>query len=196
MIHKEMGSDSAACSSEESIIDNEEWKTITGFRNYSVSNLGQVRNNKTGRILKVLPDKDGYNRVHLGQGNTSKVHRLVLQEFIGPIPEGMAAEHLNHIRDDNRLSNLRIATHSENHRNKTSYFGHRVEYVDELSENAEALSTHNGHQIDEGFWIDGDEVFRFVAGKFRRLTKRRKGCKLWVNITNADGSQVNVSIDA
>ena len=31
---------------------NEEWRSIDGYLNYQVSNLGRVRNSKTGRILK------------------------------------------------------------------------------------------------------------------------------------------------
>jgi hypothetical protein len=31
----------------------EEWRQIEGYENYSVSDLGNVRNDKTGRILKV-----------------------------------------------------------------------------------------------------------------------------------------------
>ena len=38
----------------------ETFKIIEGFENYSVSNHGNVRNNKTGRIIKTRFDKDGY----------------------------------------------------------------------------------------------------------------------------------------
>ncbi len=41
------------------------------------------------------------------------VHRLVLETFVGPCPEGMEACHNNGIRTDNRLENLRWDTHSE-----------------------------------------------------------------------------------
>lgn len=33
--------------------ENEEWLKIEDFENYEVSNLGKVRNTKTGRILKI-----------------------------------------------------------------------------------------------------------------------------------------------
>jgi len=38
----------------------EEYKKITGFENYSVSNLGNVRNDKRDKMLKPNIDKDGY----------------------------------------------------------------------------------------------------------------------------------------
>jgi hypothetical protein len=41
-------------------------------------------------------------------------HRLVWELYHGPIPDGMHIDHINHIRDDNRLCNLRLASRSEN----------------------------------------------------------------------------------
>lgn len=42
------------------------------------------------------------------------VHRLVLMAHRGPIPEGRVVNHLNGRKADNRLSNLEVATRSEN----------------------------------------------------------------------------------
>ncbi|KAL4473435.1 hypothetical protein ABPG72_012114 [Tetrahymena utriculariae] len=44
-----------------------EWKDIEGFYNYEVSNLGQIRNKKSGRILKVEVIDNKYHRVSLSQ---------------------------------------------------------------------------------------------------------------------------------
>lgn len=42
------------------------------------------------------------------------VHRLVYETFVGEIPKGMNIDHLNTIRDDNRLENLRLCSQKEN----------------------------------------------------------------------------------
>ncbi len=42
----------------------ETYKVIKGFEGYSVSDHGNVKNNKTGRIKKVKANKQGY--VHVG----------------------------------------------------------------------------------------------------------------------------------
>lgn len=47
------------------------------------------------------------------------VHRLVWETFNGPIPEGYEIDHANHVRNDNRLENLRCVTHLENMQNWT-----------------------------------------------------------------------------
>ena len=41
-------------------------------------------------------------------------HRIVYETFVGEIPKGFEIDHINTIRTDNRLENLRIVTRSEN----------------------------------------------------------------------------------
>ena len=55
----------------------EEWHIIQDFPNYCVSNFGNVKNNKTNRIMK-LSIKSGYYQVSLANENYRKgfkVHR-------------------------------------------------------------------------------------------------------------------------
>jgi hypothetical protein len=108
---------------------NEEWRAIPGFSDYEVSNLGRVRSwrikgNTTKpviepRILRKYPSgfQQKYRSVKLykeNKGHTISVHRLVLETFIGPKPEGQETRHLNGISTDNRLDNLAYGTHTEN----------------------------------------------------------------------------------
>jgi hypothetical protein len=57
----------------------------------------------------------GYLCVNFGRGNTRVIHRLVLEAFVGPCPEGSECRHLNGDRTDNRLENLAWGTPAENH---------------------------------------------------------------------------------
>lgn len=98
----------------------EEWKTIEDFPNYMVSSEGRVKNIKYNRLLKPRFNDRGYISFVLynnGKNHTFRVNRLVAQIFI-PNPENKPyIDHINGIRDDNRVCNLRWATHKENMNN-------------------------------------------------------------------------------
>lgn len=84
------------------------FKLIDGFKNYSVSNLGNVKNNKTKRLLKIQK-KSGYSTVSLSNENKLYcflVHRLVAQAFILNPENKLTVNHINHNTHDNRVENL------------------------------------------------------------------------------------------
>ena len=62
--------------------------------------------NSTGRLIVILSKN--------GRRYTCKVHRLVLETFVGPCPQGMEACHNNGNPLDNRVGNLRWDTRSAN----------------------------------------------------------------------------------
>lgn len=93
----------------------EQWKKIEGFENYSVSNNGQVRNDKTGRILKTYKKPSGYIQVQMGRKTVPKyIHRLVAQAFIPNASNKPQINHKNGNKGDNRADNLEWVTASEN----------------------------------------------------------------------------------
>lgn len=99
-------------------ISYEEWRPVIGYEDtYIVSNMGVVKNKKTGRILKQYKEKRGYLRVCLSRKGVSKVwrvHRLVALAFIPNEKNKPFIDHINGKRDDNRVQNLRWCTHEEN----------------------------------------------------------------------------------
>lgn len=108
----------------------EEWRSIPGYADYEVSNLGRVRSYKPWRSqpvphLKVQnANRKGYLSVrlvqHTGEPNrTVEVHTLVALAFIGPRPEGPGGRqirHLNSQSSDNRPENLAYGSYGENQR--------------------------------------------------------------------------------
>lgn len=98
---------------------NEQWKKIQGFENYSVSDLGRVRNDTTGKIISIYHDKGNYSMVYLfdnGKRKAFRVHQLVARMFI-PNPNNY--ETVNHIdtnHDNNEVSNLEWLSVGENSR--------------------------------------------------------------------------------
>ena len=102
----------------------ERWLLIDNWDNYAVSNMGKIKNVRTGKEIKQVENKNGYLMVSIcqnGKKATFRVHRLVALMFI-PNPENK--EEVNHINGDkknNCVSNLEWNTHKENdnHARKT-----------------------------------------------------------------------------
>lgn len=106
---------------------NEIWEDILGYEGfYQVSNMGRVRSldrvtsngkRRIGKILKTRLDKDGYEFLNLsinGKRRIHKVHRLVLETFNPTDDSSLEVNHINEIKDDNRLENLEWVTHKQN----------------------------------------------------------------------------------
>lgn len=90
------------------------WKDIPGFPDYQVSNYGNVKSFKTGKpvILKPTPTgkSRGYLQVGLCKDNrrfARKVHRLVLEVFVGRRHPGTECCHNDGNILNNCITNLR-----------------------------------------------------------------------------------------
>lgn len=94
------------------------WKKIKEFDNYEVSSDGEVRNVKTGRVLKQDLTGCGYNRVTVSKHNKQKrfsVHRLVAEYFVDNIEGKDVVNHKDGCKTNNHKDNLEWCTCSENH---------------------------------------------------------------------------------
>lgn len=94
----------------------EPWKRVDGFSAYEVSSYGRIRDKHTGSLMS-LSKRNGYPTITLyGKDcqRTISVHILVALAFIGPKPEGMEVAHWDDVKTNNRVENLRWATHADN----------------------------------------------------------------------------------
>ena len=88
---------------------------------YEVSDEGQVRNKKTGRILKQHDTGDGYLAVDI-YSKTKKVARMIGERFLPLIDcPGLQIDHIDRNTKNNCASNLRWVSGLENTQNKGMY---------------------------------------------------------------------------
>jgi hypothetical protein len=106
----------------------EEYRTIKGHENYSISNYGNIRNNVTEKILKSGLTTKGYKVVRLN-GKTMNVHRLVSEAFIPNPDNKKCVDHIDNVKTNNNVNNLRFVTIQENNFNasisKTNISGYK-----------------------------------------------------------------------
>ena len=85
----------------------EEWRPIKRSKGqYEVSNLGRVRNVRTGKFRTLHSSQCGSKIVHLGGwiNCTCSVAQLVIEGFYGYKPRRI--KHINGIVTDDRLENI------------------------------------------------------------------------------------------
>lgn len=111
-------------------MENEIWKDVLGYEGlYQVSNIGRIKSmaryivcghggrNKRETILKNQTHPQGYPQIELNVGGKFrliKIHRLVAESFL-PNPNGLlVVNHINGIKEDNRVENIEWCTHQHN----------------------------------------------------------------------------------
>ena len=123
----------------------EVWKDIDRYEGYyQVSNFGRVKSlDRTikykdgriyctkGRLLNQHLNPKGYKYVTLSKGSVREkrtVHRLVIESFIPNIEDKPYVDHINTIKIDNRVQNLRWVTQKENLNNELTLKRKREKY--------------------------------------------------------------------
>lgn len=95
------------------------FKEVPGYEFAEVNERGEVRSARTKHIYRPYVDKDGYLRCKIWDGNKLRgiyVHRAVAIVFVDNPENKPIVNHINSVRDDNRIANLEWVTHLENSR--------------------------------------------------------------------------------
>lgn len=100
-------------------IEDGTWKEHPEYKKYVCNKEGYVVNLRTKKIIGKM-NEEGYINIKLRIPEIKKIgaHRFVCETWIGPIPDKMVVDHVNRIKSDNRIENLKIVTQSKNCKKK------------------------------------------------------------------------------
>lgn len=92
------------------ILNSERWKNIIEYENlYQVSNLGNVRSLKTGKVMKSKINNRGYLIVGLTKNKKQKwflIHNLVANNFHSNLDKSKRVYHIDGNKINNKVENL------------------------------------------------------------------------------------------
>ena len=96
------------------------WRDIVDYSGkYQVSNLGRIRRVE---ILNEFTHYRGYKYVNLTKDKQTKhkyIHRLIAEAFIENPNNLETVNHINEVKDDNRISNLEWMSYFDNNHHGT-----------------------------------------------------------------------------
>ena len=98
---------------------NLEERLAFGTDGSAISLRGRALNLNEPIVRKTCDNGEGYN-----YADSKRMARMIFETFYGKIPAGMEVDHMNRMRDDDRLCNLRLVTHSQNSKNRKPVESH------------------------------------------------------------------------
>ena len=132
--------------------------------NYEIEKQYPHRIRKIGNkgFVNEYHQSAGYIQLKLN-GKLELKHRLIAEQFIendNP-DEKIQVDHINHIRTDNRIENLRWVTRKENRSNRKPHIRRTDEYLEELPENIFEISDFNGHEFEDYYFdVENEQIIK------------------------------------
>ena len=155
------------------------------------------RGSKRNAFIKPKDNGCGYYQVCL-DGKYKYVHRIIAMQFIendDPIHKTQV-DHINRIRSDNRIENLRWVSASTNNRNKSSWNGMEYEFVDKLPDNCVCVEDVCGNRFENIYYCKVCNKCYYVDVNIRSINVyKNKAGREFVRLRNVDGKYKNVYLD-
>ncbi|KAI5492143.1 His-Me finger endonucleases family [Trichomonas vaginalis G3] len=179
-------------------VGEDRWETCLLDEKYEIHccESFEVRNKKTKRVLSGWERNDGYALMDMSGKNYFK-HIVIATHFI-PNPNNLPfVDHINHIRNDNRLENLRWVTCSENNKNKGKFGDIVFEFVDELEDEAIEITDYGEHTFEFYYYSEEQDSFYLYTGvNYRKLQVCfTKAGYAYVNARDTDGKYVRLYLN-
>ena len=150
---------------------SEKWYTLAGYPEYSICDEypHAIRNKVTGKIITEYTNERGYVTVKL-RGKNVRKHRLIATQFLPNPSELTQVDHINNIRSDNRIKNLRWTNAIQNCNNKAG-----DECVPQLPDDAIIVDSYGDWEFEDLYWSN-DVFYKFNGIDYKIIKRQQKPC--------------------
>ena len=153
------------------------------YKKYAASEDGVIIHVKLGKPRKGNLYYDGYLRIgiYIKQENKTKIylsHRFVYECFHGLIEKNKQINHINFIRNDNRIKNLEVVSPSEN--NKKSTINKDYTFLKDIRKNSKSVLAVNLFSKEETNFkslYSAGKMLGINPGQVSMICEGKKYCK-------------------
>ena len=149
----------------------EKFMLLSFNRNYAISNLGNIINVKSGRLLKTNINPYGYKYVQLsinGIRTTYRIHRLVARAFVDNPDNKPYVNHIDGNKLNNNANNLEWVTAKENdnHARKTG--------LKNQNKPIKAINIETGEELVFESLSECGRYLKLNTGSIHRVLKNKR----------------------
>ncbi|GHU18272.1 hypothetical protein FACS189472_06360 [Alphaproteobacteria bacterium] len=108
---------------------------------------------------------NGYKQINLDDMLPPlPIHYIIARQWVhcSDVINDTQIDHFNRDKLDNRVSNLRWVTRSQNQRNRHTNKGEPVQFLDAIPRTSRPLKHYGRHKLEPGYWIN---VFYNASGR-------------------------------
>jgi hypothetical protein len=138
-----------------------DWKELFRYEEGNLYRKKPTSRMKEGDLVGCVNKHTGYVRASV-KNKLYSVHRIIWEMHNGEIPEGLQVDHINGVKSDNRIENLRIVTPTGNMQNRkmpiTNTSGVAGVYWDKTASKWRARIVVHNKQIYLGYFEDWFEA--------------------------------------
>ena len=157
-------------------LDFEMLLPIEGYDNYFISNFGNVKNNKTNRIMKQCNHRKGYKVINFSKNGIIKqfrVHRLVALAFLENLDNKPNVDHIDNNTSNNNVKNLRWATDKKKLANQgkreKNTSGYKGVFFHKKAKKYRTLITINGKLKHIGLFETAEKALEAYEAKAKAI---------------------------